>query len=250
MTTRLDDKALIDSFVEHMRQTRYPNLKVDRWPDEENRDSPDIDALAGSFAIEHTSVDTVNNQRRDSSWFLQAVGGLRKELSPNLSYRLNITFPYDGIQRGQNWNEIKESIKSWIINSSSFITDGVHVIRNVTGIPFQFNVRKASSRKAGLFFSRYSPDDNSLPRRIHDQLERKAKKLKPYQNQNYSTILLIESDDDALMNESIMIEAIRESFSSSLPIGVDNLWYADTAISDDILFHDFTEDIIANFKNI
>jgi len=70
-------------------------LQVDRWPDEETRDSKDIDAEAGDFAIEHTSIDTIANQRRDSAWFKGAVGCLEGELHCEHPFRLVVTLPYE-----------------------------------------------------------------------------------------------------------------------------------------------------------
>lgn len=243
MSNLLNDKDVVDAFILHLRQIKYPNLKVDRRPDDENRDSSDIDAIAGYFAIEHTSVDTITNQRRDSDWFLQAVGGLEAELTHKLSYRLNITIPYEGVRIGQDWIKIRESFKAWIMNSSYTIPDGMHLIHNEAGLPFAFQVRKASGRKPGLFFARFTPEDDSLPDRIRLQLVRKAQKLKQYKKQGYTTILLVESDDIALMDENTMLDAIRRGFSNCLPVGVDQVWYTDTAIVDELLFYDFTESI-------
>ncbi len=89
----------------------HPGLRIDSWPDKENRESSEIDAISGAFAFEHTSVDTLPNQRQDA--------------------------------------------------------------------------------------------------------------------------------DIALMNDQKMLEAIRRAYPDGLPIGVDELWYADTAIPDDINFTDF-----------
>ena len=75
----MKDRDVIDAFVSYLCSCGHPGLKVDRRPDEDNRNSADIDAIAGSLAIEHTSIDTLPNQRRDSGWFMQAVGGLEQE---------------------------------------------------------------------------------------------------------------------------------------------------------------------------
>ena len=57
------DRDAIDLFVTHLgRQRGYAKLVVDRWPEDENRQSPEIDAMAGPFAIEHTSIDSVAHQ--------------------------------------------------------------------------------------------------------------------------------------------------------------------------------------------
>lgn len=245
----MDDKEVINAFIEYLRNNAYPDLKVDRWPDEENRNSSDIDAVAGKFAIEHTSIDTIINQRRDSDWFMQAVGQLEKELSPKLKYHLSITIPYEGIQKGHNFSSIKERLRSWILNDSAKLPDCTRTISGVTGIPFEFRVIKASDRSPGLFFSRFVPDDPALPNRLKELLDRKAEKLASYKNDGKTTILLVESGDIALMNESKMLKAIRTGFGNSLPEGVDQIWYVHTFIVEtDLQFYNFTSDILSKME--
>jgi len=43
-----------------------------------------------------------------------------------------------------------------------------------------------------------------------------------------------------LMNEQKMLQAIQRAYPDGLPTGVDELWYADTAIPGKIDFTDFT----------
>jgi hypothetical protein len=243
-----DDKVVVDAFVSHLRQNGYPHLEVDRRPDEENRESPDIDAIAGPFAIEHTSIDTVANQRRDSDRFGQIVRGLEDELSPKLHYRLNITLPYEGIQLGQDWSKLRELLREWIINESPNLPDGLHLLNDVPGIPFDLQVMKGTNRRPGLFFARFAPEDSSLQNRLSFQLTRKVQKLIPYKKVGYTTILLVESEDIALMNRCIMLDGVRNAFANRLPEGVDQIWYADTSIPDELLFHDFTKSITASVK--
>ncbi len=241
MTDLINGKHAVDFFVSHLSQNLYPNLKIDQRPEDTNRNSREIDAIAGPFAIEHTSIDTILNQRRDAVWFSKALGNLEAEISNKIAYRLNITIPYEGIQVGQNWDEIRNSLKTWIINISPTIVDGMHIIRNADGIPFEFMVNKASGRRPGLFLARFIPKDDPFPERIYLQLTNKAQKLEPYKKKGYITILLVESGDIALMNEGIMLDSISLSFSNYLPVGVDQLWYMDTSITDEILFYNFTQ---------
>jgi hypothetical protein len=240
MLRAFTDTDVVNAFVEYLRSNFYPNLKIDKRPEKDNRSSKDIDALAGQFAIEHTSIDTVKNQTRDSAWFLEVFGGIEAEISDHLNYRLSITLPYDGIRRGQNWPSIREALKNWILHFSSMLRDGRHLIDNVTKIPFQFHANKATDRKPGLIFYRLSPVDNDFVNRLQAHLNRKAKKLEPYQGKGFKTILLVESDDIALMDEGFMLDGIRTAFSRDLPKGVDQIWYADTSIPESILFHNFT----------
>jgi hypothetical protein len=73
----------------YLGRNANPGLKVNARPDEVNRLSSDIDAIAGPFAIEHSSIDTVLNQRRDSAWFLKVVKVL--EDSSVVNYRSGLS---------------------------------------------------------------------------------------------------------------------------------------------------------------
>jgi hypothetical protein len=236
----MKDRDIINAFVTYLSGHGHLNLQVNRRPDEENRDSADIDAIAGSFAIEHTSIDTLPNQRRDSDWFMQVVGGLERELSDKLPFRLHITIEYNAVTKGQNWRTIREMIKSWITNEAPSLADGRHVLDNIPGVPFRLHIIKASDRRPRLIFARLEPDDKTLPDRIRRQFDRKVEKLKKYKNAGKTTVLLIENDDLALMNEWKMIDSIRRAYPAGFPLEVDQVWYADTSIPSDIEFWDFT----------
>jgi len=91
-----DDSKIVELFVNHLKMNGHPDLKIDRIPDKEKvkgDKKEDIDAIAGSFAIEHTSFDTIKNQTRDSARFLKVVGNFEAEISPQLNYRLRIILP-------------------------------------------------------------------------------------------------------------------------------------------------------------
>jgi len=237
----LTDKEVIIIFVDYLARNGNPGLVVDAWPDEENRQSSDIDAIAGPFAIEHSSVDTVANQRRDSAWFLEVVGGLEDELGHKLSYRLSLTLPYEGVQCGQDWSNIRGALREWILYESPKLATGSHNIRCALGIPFEFHVTKKKSDRPGLLFGRFAPDIKKLPSRLREQLDRKAGKLSPYRNEGKITILLVESDDIALMDDSIMWDGLRQAYPTGLPGGVDQIWFADTSIREEVIFTDMTK---------
>lgn len=241
--SKIKVKELIQRFVSHLAAEGHMGLQVDRWPDEETRDSKDIDAEAGDFAIEHTSIDTIANQRRDSAWFKRAVGCPEGELHWEHPFRLVVTLPYEGIQLGQQWAKIKAALHSWILNQSPDLSKGSHIIRNVPDIPFEFRVSKRPSQRPGVFFGRYGAPEKSFLKHIKEQLDRKVQKLVPYRNKGKRTILLVESDDMALMNEGLMVEGIKSSYPDNLPTGIDQIWFADTSIPEEIVFTDLTEAI-------
>lgn len=236
----MKDQQVINAFITHLQKEGYPGLKIDRWPDIENRETSDIDAIAGRFAIEHTSIDTIPNQRQDSDWFMQIISGIEEELSGSLPFRLKITIEYDAVKKGQDWASIRQNLKDWIINESASLNDGLRVFKNIEGIPFSLHVRKASDWQPVIRFARYSPEDDSLPKRIRTQLDRKAQKLAKYHKSGSTTVLLLENDDIALMDDVKMLDSIKKAYPDGLPNNVDKLWYADTSILNDIRFIDCT----------
>lgn len=235
-----NDKEVISLFVKYLADKDYPGLEVDSWPDEETRQAAEIDAIAGNFAIEHTSIDTIPNQRRDSAWFTQVVQPLENEFRCTLPFRLNLTLPYEGIRIGQDWSGITSALRNWVLSDSPKLTLGRHTIVDVPGIPFEFHATKKDSSRAGLLFGRFVPNDQTFPNRLRDQLDRKIDKLSPYKSRNKTTILLVESDDIALMDDGIMWDGLRSAYAHGLPEGLDQVWFADTAIPEESLFTDMT----------
>jgi len=228
----------VKAFVEHLRKHGFCDLQVDGWPEDENPGASEIEAIAGPFAIEHTSIDTLPNQRRDSDWFGEAVSPLETVLSPLLQFRLRITFPYDAISAGQDWAAIREAIAAWIVRESGGLADGVHFII-VPGTTFESRISKDSGAEPALLFYREAADDPSLAVRVRDQVLRKTSKLARHSLQERKTVLLVESVDGSLMNQHKMLEALREGLKQ-LPAGIDQLWYVDGRRGFAPTFFDFT----------
>lgn len=227
----MNERDVIEAFVQHLQ----PGLCVDAWPEDKNRTSPEIDAIAGSFAIEHTSIDTFPEQRGNSDWFMRAAGSLEQDISNKISFRLRITLEYEAIVKRQNWNAIRSALDTWITSEAPKLPDGHHK-REIKGIPFRLHLSKTRDRPPGVYFGRFEPQphDDTLASRIKELFERKAEKLAKYPDK--VKVLLVENDDIALMNTPKMRDAIEKAFPADLPQGVDQLWYADTSIPSEVEF--------------
>ncbi len=245
----MDDRDVIDLFVTHLGHQRgCAKLAVDRRPDEKNRQCPEIDAIAGPFAIEHTSIDSVAHQRRVTHWYSRVIGGLDQVIKDSVDCGFTITLEFDAITTGMDWDCIREDLRSWIVDHAPRLDHGNHRISLPTSVPVENPIVLyvwKGQRPAVTGFRRFEPEDDSLPARIGKIMDRKATKLGKYQGPATTTILLIENDDIALMNERKMLDAIREAYPNGLPRGVDQVWFADTSIPTDPLFRDFTTDISA-----
>lgn len=222
-----NDKAVIQAFVAYRASHDLSDLQVDGWPDVDN--PSDIDALAGPLAIEHTSVDMVADQRRDGVWFSNVVEPIEHGPARQLPFRLEIIFPYEGVARGQDWQSMRRALETWVLNSAASLPDGRQSV-SVPDVPFAFDVIKSADRTPGVFFMRYSPAHASLADRLRQHVERKAAKLVPYRAQGKRGVLLLESNDIALMNRSKLLDALRAAFPDALPDGIDEIWYADTSV--------------------
>jgi hypothetical protein len=223
----MKDREVTNYFVDYLRDNGYPGLQVDRYPEDENEG--DIDAVAGEFAIEHTSIDPLPNQRRDADWFLKAMAGLESEL-PKLPFQLNISLDYLAIQRPKLINKIRDAIKTWTTDQSARLPFGHHTLDDV--VPFRLYVTKEQDSLPGIFFvRRNATKDDTFSERIRRQFDRKAKKLGKYQEPGTITILLVEKYSIALMSGLGLYNAIKYVYPDSPPPGVDEIWIADTSIA-------------------
>jgi hypothetical protein len=219
------------------------NLSIDRWPDKENRGSEDIDAVAKNFAIEHTSIDVVDGMRQRNDWFMKAAGDLEAELNPSMQFRLRINFDYESIDKGQDWNEIKNAIRDWVINQSASLSEGFQVLR-IPNVPFDLRIEKASDEAPLLVFSRsFKQAQETLESSIGPLMQRKARKLSAYTKSGMTGILLIQSEDISFMNRVRLAEAVAKAFPDALPDGIDQVWYADATIPQNLEFHNITPSI-------
>lgn len=199
------------------------------WPDDTNRSTADIDALAANkWAIEHTSLDTLPNQRRNDAWFSYVIDGLEPELSNQIGCYLLVRFPYEPLTRRIDYEKTRKALRNWIRGEWLALPEGHVNVRNVPDVPFAFDVLKESGTAPALHFVRNKPEDHSLPTRLRDLLGRKAGKLHRYRRVQLTTVLLVENDNIALMGYGRFAETYANAFGSSPPAGVDLVWYVDT----------------------
>ncbi len=232
----MNQDDVINAFVQNLD----PNLTVTSWPDKNNSVSKDIDAVAGNFAIEHTSIDAVDDLRQKNDWFMKVAGDLEAELNAGMKFRLRINFDYDSIQAGQDWKKMNNAIREWIINESPLISEGSQII-NISEVPFELRIDKVFDEPSALIFSRsFNKGKETLESSVGPLIERKAQKLVPYTQKGMVGILLVQTEDIAFMNKVRFAEAIMASFPIKIPDGVDQIWYADATIRPYVSFYDIT----------
>ena len=145
----LSDAAVVEAFVNHLATLTYPWLKIDTRPGVYNRNSADIDAAAGPFAIEHTSIDALAHQRRDGSRFMELAQPLEDEFRDRLPFRLRLIFPYEGNTDGQDWSCIQSAIRRWVVDEAPGLPDGAQAIRIGATCPFRSPLSRSKTHLRG-----------------------------------------------------------------------------------------------------
>jgi hypothetical protein len=217
------DREIVERFVEHLRDDGFPDLKIDSWPEDDHPGQSVVEAIAGNLAIEHTSVDTLPDQRRIGEQFMDALAAV--ELLP-VQARLSILVPYELVTVGSDWEAYRLTLAHWILVTSTEVQDGRHEIE-MPGTSLKCFAFKESGRPAGVFLARPVQDDPTLPQRVGQQITRKMKKLRRYKSDGYTTVLILETQDNALMNQQKMLEAVRDGLGGAMPEGLDQLWFTE-----------------------
>ena len=228
MNTDWQDKVIM-AFVAHLAANGHEGLVVDSCPDKDEhakgkKTEQAIDATAGLFAIEHTSIDTLDGQREANAIFMHCVGNIEKEVQ--VPFHLRIIIQWGATKKGPNYSTIENALRRWIVEVSPTLPCGRHEIDDAPDIPFALSVEKSGDLGAGIFFVRSEPADTTFGKRLRRTIERKATKLQLWTD--HTRALLIESDDIALMSHVEFWKALREEYPDGLPQGVDQIWYADT----------------------
>jgi hypothetical protein len=231
----MKDIEVVEAFVSFKAANGWPGLKIDQRPEKE-RDR-EIEAVAGPFAIEHTSIDTLPDQRQLSAYLMQMIGDL--ETAVVTRQHLLVYIHYDAIQRGQDWPAIRRALKQWLETEGQRLGEELTRV-HIPGVPFPVDVSpKNWPGSPRAYVARYTPEDKSLPERILDLCDRKAAKLSRW-SPSKTTVLLLETDDIALMNEIEFTKAVLAAYPRGRPVGVDQVWYVSTAAQPLLAFHDLT----------
>lgn len=197
---------------------------VDRWPDREDRAKPEIDAVAGPYAIEHTCVESFPGQNQDTSYF-EALAAIEQEVA--IDHGLFVVVPVGGFTRGTDWNAIVDEIRHWVADRSGALPIGHHCV-SIDGVPFAIKAwRRDDSWSPGLVLAREDPGDDGFVDMLRAQAARKIAKLAPYKKAGKTTVLLLETRCVALMSVQKMNTGLTEAFEHGLPDGVDQVWFAD-----------------------
>lgn len=237
----LDQDEVIRRFIKQYNSSQSAQFTITRWPDMEERNKRACDAYAEALAvrplaIEHTNIETFQQQKQDSARFLKVCGVLETELRDNFPYVVNLIIPTFGIQTGTDWNGIRDTLREWLLTQVSALPFG-HTDHQVDGVPFRITIWKEDRRGRGFVVSRMVPPgletNDELTEIVAAALNNKNNQLQRYRANGDETILILETDDIALMNHVLLYKAFLQASACIHTPNIDQVWLAETINSED-----------------
>ena len=233
---------IIEQFIAKYNTCQSNTYKVTRWPDKENRTSRNCDAYAevseGSpLAIEHTSIQTFDDQMLDAARFMKVIGELEVELKDAFDCQTRLIVPTFAISPGTNWQTIRTALRVWLLAHVPTLPSG-ETKHRVDGLPFTvtINVDRDGRLRPWFGVMRWTPPglDNysQLTESIAAALTDKDSQLRKYSEAGIETVLILESRDIALVNPAILYKAFLKARDKVSPANIDQVWVANTYQAD------------------
>jgi len=237
----LDQDEVIRRFIKQYNSCQDARFTITRWPDKEERNQRACDAYAEvlavrPLAIEHTNIETFRQQKKDSARFLKICGVLETELRAAFPYDVSLIIPTFGIQTGTDWNGIRDTLRAWLLTQVSTLPFG-HTDHQVDSVPFRITIWKQDSHGRGFGVARMAPPgldtNDELTEIVAAALNNKNDQLQKYRANGGETVLILETDDIALMNHVLLYKAFLQASACIPTPNIDQVWMAQTIDSED-----------------
>ncbi len=239
----LDQDEVIRRFIKLYNSCQDAQFTITRWPDKEKLKPGEraCDAYAEALevralAIEHTKIETFRNQKQDSARFMKVIGVLEQELKESFPYDLRLTTPTFGIQTGIAWSAITDTLREWLLTHVDTLSFG-ESYPEISGIPFRVRIRKEGRRGTGFGVMRWEPPgldtDDELTEIVAATLNNKNDQLQQYRANGDESVLILETDDIALMNHVLLYKAFLQASACIPTPNIDQVWMAQTIHSEE-----------------
>lgn len=233
----MEAKIIIQKFLDKYNTCQPNEFRVTRWPDEENRNTRDIDAMAEvagakvPLAIEHTQVETFFNQLQDAARFAGYFGELETALKHHFEFDVMLTLPVFAFVTGTKWGNVRDTIRDWLLANAAGLPDG-HSSHQVPGVHFAIGINKNIDGSRLFRVARRAPSDRDIHIELVQSfcvsLNDKNEQLAKYRAANAHTILILESTDIALVSHVSLYKGFLQAHSIVNPQNVDEFWIAST----------------------
>jgi len=238
------EEKLICQFCKRVSEIERRAVNVKSWPDRESPGIGGCEAIIDKggklFALEHTSIDSFFNKRKDDHLFNKIVVPIEEEIHkvyPDL--RIALSVPAKAAYEGHNFKKITKKLIEESIKVIPGIPDDHKLHKfDFNGVPFPVLISTDSNaERSGCLVSRTLNDyKEDMASDIARAIRTKRMPLLSYRNDSLSTILLLDSDDVALMNHHILADAFAKASEHENTDGIDEIYIAE-ADRDPIWFY-------------
>lgn len=205
------------------------------------------------YALEHTKVEAYPEQMQDGSNFSDALEHLENSLTDALPKhaRFNLIVPANSFKglTAKSVKDIRVKIERWVIRTAPQLIPSGRQMESITesidGVGFRVTLQAIfgiQNENGKLRIARYAPPDLEILRTVHigQVLARKLPKLKTWANKGALTVLILESEDIALTNHHLVLEALKLSLKSQtfcpdfifFVYAVGSTWIVQTLVSE------------------
>lgn len=204
------EKVCIESTVRLLRRTDFPSIAELTWIDGVEKGDGLPDAVADPFLIEHFSIDSLPNQRRNSAWFAEWARPLEADSQGRLGFRVTVAIPEDAIKHRRDCKMLEAAFREWIDGPAKQLSDGFHEQVNIARIAFSVRVWKGGHMdRNGVVFLRTADGARDLDERLKEIYREKMCKLRAHSHRAKRCLLIVESAGDHLMSAHSFLAAFK-----------------------------------------
>lgn len=234
----MEQEEVIRRFIARYNECLGGDYRITRWPDRDNRRSREVDAYAEEdggcpLAIEHTNVESFKNQKLDSARFLKVIGALEAELADVFPFGISLAVRVGAIQPGTDWERVRAGIRIWLVRNANALPYGTSRPEIPTA-PFPLTVSKERDNAGKIWVSRFAPPKDEIQVEsalaVAAALHHKYERLNSYRDAGAKAVLILESNDIALVNHALLYAAFVVADQCVPTPAIDQVWVACTYV--------------------
>ena len=135
------------------------------------------------------------------------------------------------VQKGQRWTEIRDAVGTWLRENVQNISVGRSIVQ-IPNVPFDIRLERDDMLPPTFTVSRILDSTLRIPeelsKSISRALEDKNDQLAKYKEHGNHTILILESQDIALVSSGSIYMAFLEAHGQIQPANIDQVWLVNT----------------------
>jgi len=229
MRRREHEEKVLGAALLYIGKLTGETLTTFSRPEARERRRKTVDLLAqgssSKYAIEHTRIESFDGQILDNYQFSDLLGPIPLMVAGFLpaENRFVLSVGTKAVKGVKDPERVRNALITWIHEKAPLLKPGSN--RHLPGtyvrefppdVPFEVSLSRWHSRRKGLTIGRLEPGDLEEQRqmRIRTALAEKCPKLHRAKSGGRVSVLVLESDDLALANCSLVASAVLEELKT------------------------------------